>query len=250
MKVLILAAGYGTRMYSLVKDTPKALLEINNKPLLNYIFDRIGGIKGLNEVVLVTNDKFYNAFDQWSKQQRSFRHPITIINDETKTNEDRLGSIGDIDFVLKHTTIEEDLLVIGSDNLFDYNIDDYVRFARERSPSVTVGLYDIRDRNEATKFGVVELGEGGKITSFAEKPKIPQSSLIAMCFYYLPQDSLGLIGDYLLELNKPDKAGDYISWLCRKHDVYGFQFAGTWYDIGSVEAYKEAQEKFRSFKHQ
>ena len=244
MKVLILAAGYGTRLYALGKDTPKALLEINKKPLLGYIFDRVGNIEGLNEVLLVTNDKFNDAFGLWSKCQGAFRHPITIINDKTKTPEDRLGSIGDIDFVLKCAKVDDDLLVIGSDNLFDFNIEDYVRFARERAPSVTVGLYDIHDRKEATKFGVVELGKGGKIASFEEKPQTPKSSLVAMCFYYLPENSLGLIGKYLLESKKADKAGDYISWLCRKKDVYGFKFTGKWYDIGSVEAYHEAQKNF------
>lgn len=244
MKVLILAAGYGTRLYALGKDTPKALLEINKKPLLGHIFDRIENIEGLNEVLLVTNDKFYSSFAQWSKQQGSFRHPITIINDKTTTPEDRLGSIGDIDFVLKHAKVNDDLLVIGSDNLFNFNIEDYVRFAGKRAPSATVGLYDIHDRGEATKFGVVELGNGGKIVSFEEKPQAPKSSLVAMCFYYLPEKSLGLIGQYLLESNKADKAGDYIAWLCRKQDVYGFKFTGKWYDIGSVEAYHEAQKNF------
>src|SRR3989338_1064542 len=244
MKALILAAGYGTRLYALVRDTPKALLEINKKPLLGHIFDRVENIAGLNEVLLVTNDKFYAAFGRWAKGQKSFRHPITIINDKTKTPEDRLGSIGDIDFVLKHAKVEDDLLVIGSDNLFDFNIEEYVRFARGGAPAVTVGLYDIHDRAEATKFGVVELGQGGKIISFEEKPQAPKSSLVAMCFYHLPEKSLGLIGQYLLESNKADKAGDYISWLCRKKDVYGFQFTGKWYDIGSVEAYHEAQKNF------
>lgn len=245
MKVLILAAGYGTRLYPLIKDTPKALLEINNKSLLNYIFDRIGKIDGLNEVILVTNDKFYLAFDQWAKRQIEFSQPITIVNDKTKTPEDRLGSIGDIDFVLKHTTVDDDMLVIGSDNLFDYNIDEYIQFAQEKTSSITVGLYDINDLIEASKFGVVTLGDNGKIESFEEKPAQPKSSLVAMCFYYLPKNSLGLIGKYLLESNKSDKAGDYICWLCRNSNVYGFQFTGKWYDIGSVEAYKEAQEKFK-----
>ena len=245
MKVLILAAGYGTRLYPLVKDTPKALLEINNKSLLDYIFDRIKNIEGLNEVFLVTNDKFASAFEQWSKHQKSISCPITIVNDGTKTPEDRLGSIGDIDFVLKHAKVGDDLLVIGSDNIFDFNIDDYVRFARERAPSITVGLYDIGDKSGATQFGVVELGEGGKIASFEEKPEHPKSSLVAMCFYYLPARSLGLIGEYLSQSQKSDKAGDYISWLCGKNNVYGFNFAGKWYDIGSIEAYKEAQEKFK-----
>ena len=76
MKVLILAAGYGTRLYPLVKDTPKALLEINEKPLINYILDRISNLNGLNEVIIVTNDKFYSIFKEWAHKQKGFPFPI------------------------------------------------------------------------------------------------------------------------------------------------------------------------------
>jgi len=226
MKVLILAAGYGTRMYPLVKDTPKALLEINNKPLINYILDRIGSIKGLNEVIIVTNDKFYKAFEEWACQQSAFSHPITVVNDNTSTPDDRLGSIGDIDYVFKQINLDDDVLVIGSDNLFDYNINEYVQFSSDKSPSITVGLYDIGNMEEAKKFGVVSIAKDGKVESFEEKPEQPKSSLVAMCFYYLPKKSLGLIGQYLIESNKSDKAGDFICWQYQKKDVYGFKFPG------------------------
>jgi glucose-1-phosphate thymidylyltransferase len=245
MKVLILAAGYGTRLYALVKDTPKALLEINGRPLVNYILDKVKGIKGLNEVVLVTNNKFYEIFREWAGRQTGFKCPIRIVNDGTTTPEGRLGSIGDIEFALKEARITDDVLVVGGDNLFDYNILDYIAFAREKAPSVSLGLYDIGNLKEATKFGVVGLDKNAKVISFQEKPQKPPSTLVAMCFYYLPKSSLGLIHDYLIESTKSDTAGDYIRWLYQKHDVYGFKFTGKWYDIGSIEAYQEAQEKFR-----
>ena len=245
MKALILAAGYGTRLYSLVKNTPKALLEINKRPLIDYILDRIKDISGLDELILVTNDKFDSIFQGWAGQQEAFPYGIRIINDGTKTPEDRLGSIGDIEFALKEARINDDVLVIGGDNLFDYNITEYIEFAKTKSPSVSIGLYDVGDVKEATKFGIAGLDENARIVSFEEKPEEPQSTLVAMCFYYLPKNSLGLINDYLVESKKSDTAGDYIRWLYQKNNVYGFKFTGMWYDIGSVEAYKEAQEKFR-----
>jgi len=245
MKVLILAAGYGTRLYSLVKDTPKALLEIKGKPLVNYILERVGSLSGLNEVIVVTNDKFCSVFEDWAKRQEDFAHPIKIMNDGTKRPEDRLGSIGDIDFVLKQMAVEDDLLVVGGDNLFDYNLDDYIDFARSKSPSVTIGLYDIDNLDEAKKFGVVGLDNNKKIINFEEKPDNPKSTLVAMCFYYLPENSLGFIESYLVESKKSDTAGDYIRWLCQEKEVYGFQFTGKWYDIGSVESYREAQDNFK-----
>ena len=244
MKALILVAGYGTRLYSLVKNTPKALLEINKRPLIDYILDRIKDISGIDELILVTNDKFCSVFQEWADQQKAFPYGIRIINDGTKTSEDRLGSIGDIEFAFKAAQINDDVLVIGGDNLFDYNIAEYIEFAKAKSPSVSIGLYDVGDLKEATKFGVAGLDDNAKIVSFEEKPEEPRSTLVAMCFYYLPKNSLGLINDYLVESKKSDTTGDYIRWLCQKNDVYGFTFTGKWYDIGSVEAYKEAQEKF------
>lgn len=245
MKVLILAAGYGTRLHSLVKDTPKALLEINGEPLIHYILDKIGSLSGLNEIIVVTNDKFYAVFKDWAQTQKAYRCPITVVNDGTKTPEERLGSIGDIDFVLKKKHLEEDLLVVGGDNLFDYSLQAYVDFARSKSPSVTIGLYDIGNVKEAGRFGVVGLDGQNRVTSFEEKPLQPKSSLIAMCCYYLPQKSLRCVADYLVESGTSDTAGDYIRWLHQKNDVYGFKFCGKWYDIGSVETYKEAQKKFK-----
>ncbi len=245
MKALILAAGYGTRLYSISKDIPKPLLEINGKSLVNYLLDRIKNLEGLKEVIVVTNNKFYSVFLDWASNQ-DFFCPIKIINDGTNTPEDRLGSIGDINYVLTNEVIDDDLIVLGGDNLFDYDLDEYIAFSKKLHESVTIGLYDIEDLEEAKLFGVVAVDDNKKITSFEEKPAQPKSTLIAMCFYYLPQKTLSLVSDYLKEVKKSDTAGDYIRWLCSKNDVYGYKFSGKWYDIGSVEAYKEAQEKFRN----
>jgi glucose-1-phosphate thymidylyltransferase len=244
MKVLILAAGYGTRLYSLAKDRPKPLLKINNRPLVNYILDRIQDISGLDEAILVTNDKFHSIFEAWAEQQKGFGHKIRVINDGTTAPENRLGSIGDIRFSLKEARINDDILVIGGDNLFDYNILEYIDFARAKAPAVSIGIYDIGNFKEATKFGVVGIDDNAKVITFEEKPQKPKSTLVAMCFYYLPQKSLGLINQYLTETTKSDTAGDYIRWLHERSAVYGFKFTGKWYDIGSIESYTEAQEKF------
>ncbi len=243
MKALILAAGYGTRLKEITKDSPKPLLPINGKPLLNFILERIEGLEDLTEVLVVTNAKFYGHFTEWA-DNLDYPHSITIINDGTTSPDDRLGSIGDIEFVIKDQTLDEDLLVVGGDNLFDFNLKEYIAFARATPECVSIGTYDIEDIGQASKFGVLSLGKDGIITSFEEKPDNPRSSLVAMCFYYLPKSTLSLIETYLKETQKADRAGDYIHWLCEKSEVYGFTFTGKWYDIGSIEAYNEAQAKF------
>ena len=246
MKVLILAAGYGTRLYPLVKDTAKALLDISGKPIIDHIVEHLGVLSDIEEILVVTNNKFYRQIQSWSQRTVSRGVKVSVVNDGTQSNEDRLGSIGDINFVLKHADVIGDLLVIGGDNLFNFNIDQFVRFAQSKTKDVTIGVFDIKDKSQANKFGVVELGKDGRVVSFEEKPAQPKSSLIAMCFYYLPKKTLGLIADYLVQSGKSDRAGDYIIWLKSNHDVYGFQFSGKWYDIGSIESYHEAQQAFSS----
>ena len=243
MKVIILAAGYGTRLKAIAENTPKPLLAINHRPLINYILDRIKDLPDLEEVLVVTNNKFAAHFQQWSEDV-NFTYPIDIVNDKTNSPEDRLGSIGDIEYVIRTRNLDGDVLVVGGDNLFDYNLDQYIMFARTHPEAVTIGVYDIHDLEEAKLYGVVGVDDAGKVTSFQEKPQDPKSTLISMCFYYLPRQTLKLVGAYLAEVGKSDRAGDYIRWLQEKHEVYGFNFVGKWYDIGSVEAYREAQKKF------
>ena len=244
MTVLILAGGYGTRLAELGKNTPKPLLKIQNRYLLEYILEKIKPLKDVEKIVLVTNNKFYGIFQQWAKEQSGSACPISIVNDGTNTPEDRLGSIGDIDFVIRQENLQDDLLVVGGDNLFEGSLEFYVQFSIKKAPAVTIGVYDVRSLEDAKRFGVVGIDAHDRINLFEEKPVKPRSTLIAMCLYYLPKKSLGLIADYLVEFGKSDTAGDYIRWLCQKSDVYGFKFEGKWYDIGSIESYREAQNDF------
>ncbi len=244
VKVLVLAGGYGTRLQQIAKDVPKPLLPIRNRPLIDYILDKIQGLSGLQEVLVVTNNKFAQVFEKWATA-KGFSVPIKVINDGTNTPEERLGSMGDINFVIERESLNADVLVIGGDNLFDYALTEFLIFAQRQQENTTIGLYDVGEKTKAKIYGVVTLDAQGKLTSFEEKPAEPKSSLIGMCLYYYPQKSLGLVGQYLRETQKSDTAGDYIRWLYQKQPVYGFKFSGKWYDIGSVESYYDAEKNFK-----
>jgi len=243
MKALILAAGYGTRLASLIKDTPKPLIPINDRTLIDYIVLSLKNISSLTEIVVVTNNKFYANFQKWAQHYKDIK--IRIVNDGTDSPEQRLGSVGDINFVWKQEHEKDDWLIIGGDNLFDQNLEEFMRYALKKSPAMTIGVYDIHDKKAASKFGVIGLDSNHKVISFEEKPALPKYSLITMCLYYFPQETLSYLKEYLSESKALDAAGSYIQWLSIKKNVYGFQFNGKWYDIGSIESLKEAQENFR-----
>jgi glucose-1-phosphate thymidylyltransferase len=243
MKALILAAGYGTRLAAVVKDTPKPLILVNSKPLIDHIIFQLKAEPSLTEIVVVSNNKFYEQFQQWARTHKDIK--VRVVNDGTNTPEERLGSVGDIHFVWQHENELDDWLVIGGDNLFDQNPVEFMKFAHERSPAITIGVYDIHDKAAATKFGVIGLDPQKRVVSFEEKPAQPKYSLITMCFYYFPKSSIVYLSEYLSQSKALDAAGSYIQWLSQKKNVYGFQFSGKWYDIGSVESLYEAQKFFK-----
>ncbi len=244
MKALILAAGYATRLYPLTKEYPKPLLEVKGRPIIDYIVDKFKNIPVIDEIYVVTNSKFIRVFRRWAKALESPKK-ITLIDDLTKNNRDRLGAIGDIDFVIKKKGIKEDLLVIGGDNLFNGRLKGFLDFSRRHHGAPCIGLYRLKKRKDAGRYGVAKLNSRKAVISFIEKPKHPQSCLVAMCLYYMPKDSLGLIKEYMRNNKKQaDTTGGYIAWLKGRVDVYGYVFKGYWFDIGDYKYLNAAKEKF------
>ncbi len=244
MKALILAAGYATRLYPLTKEYPKPLLKIGSRPIIDYIIDKLSAIRDIDEVIVVTNSKFVSIFRNWAKGIRAAKE-ITLLDDLTRDQKDRLGAIGDMEFVIKQKGIRDDLLIVGGDNLFEEGLQEFLSFARAKAPSPVIGVWDIKNKKQATRYGVLRMDKESRVIEFEEKPKNPKSSLVAMCLYYFSQEKLGLIKEYLADKSgKPDATGFYIDWLRKKEKVYGFVFSGRWYDIGHHEFYEEANKTF------
>ncbi len=244
MKALILAAGYAVRLYPLTKAYPKPLLEVNKKPIIDYIVDKLEKLNEINEIIVVTNSKFISVFKEWAKGVKITKR-ISLVDDLTLSPKDKLGAIGDMAFSIKNKRIKEDLLVIGGDNLFDVDLNDFLSFARNKNSYTSMGVYDIKGLHQASKYGVIKIDNSNKIIDFKEKPENPRSTLVAMCLYYFPKAKLKLIKQYLdNKKHKSDAMGFYIDWLRKKDLVYGFVFDGKWYDIGDKSFYSKAMESF------
>jgi glucose-1-phosphate thymidylyltransferase len=243
MKGLILAAGYGTRLYPLTLDRPKPLVKVGGKTILERLLRKLEEIGSCDEVYIVTNDRFHDMLVRWVRD-RSFSVGLKVINDLTRSNEDRLGAIGDINLVLEKEKPKDDILIIAGDNLFEFGIEDFVNFSRDRG-KFSVALYDVKDRKRAQRYGIVLLDSNNKVSEFQEKPSEPKSTLASTGIYYMPESILPMMKEYMKTDLVKDAPGNFVKWVSENDGVYGYVFTEGWYDIGDKVSLEKADIEYR-----
>ena len=242
MKAIVLAAGYATRLYPLTKTAAKPLLPVGGRPMIDHLLDRIRGVEEVDAVHVVTNHKFADAFTDWASTR-----DVIVHDDGTTSEDDRLGAIGDIAFVLDHAGLDhDDLLVIAGDNLFDYSLADYVHWWEGKGEASAVVLYDVGDLELVKQYSNVDVDDDERLISFVEKPEHPATTLVATASYLYHRAHVPLVRRYLDEGNPPDHPGRLIAWLVPRAPVYGYSAGGDWRDIGDAGQLLEADNRFRA----
>ena len=242
MDCILLAAGYATRLYPLTKDRPKALLSFGKKTILDLVVDKVAEIEEIDNVYIVTNHKFARNFCDWCDGY-SGRLKISVLDDGTIDNDNRLGAIGDMNFVIKQKNIKNDIFVLASDNIFRFSLKDMIKLFYS-SGCDTISAHYIENLEELKSMGVLKLDEENFVTEFTEKPDNPQSHYGVPPFYVYRKETLELVDRYLEEGNNPDAPGNFVPWLITKTKVKAFTFDEMIMDIGTPKAYEEAQQIF------
>lgn len=242
MKVIILAAGYAKRLYPLTENQPKPLLPVGDRSILDHLIDKVRSLKGVSQIYIVTNAKFYSHFSDWLKKYPGLS--CKIINDGTMDNETRLGAIGDIRYVLFKEKIEDDVLILAGDNLFDSGLAHFIDHFQRRGTSV--GCFELGDLKKASSYGVLQLDSTGRVLKFLEKPAHPPSSLISTGIYGYTLQDLLKIESYLSEGGNPDAPGHFLEWLSKRKEVFGYIIEGRWFDIGDLESYRQADDIYHA----
>lgn len=243
MKCILLCAGYATRLFPLTENFPKALLEIGGRPLLDYTLDEINSIDKIDEIYLVTNTKYAQHFKDWAAKKIDSKK-ITIFDDGTTSNDNRLGAIGDIKFVIDQAKIDDDMLVIAGDNLFTFKLNDFIKFQEEKGGSAVCVKEETVEKLRG--LGVVQVNDEMKIIDFEEKPEMPKSSLGAYAEYIYPRETLATFDRYIAEGNNIDAPGRFVSYLYNIEDVSAYKFEGECYDVGTFAALDEVNEIFNN----
>ncbi len=241
MEAVILAGGFATRLHPLTLDRAKPLLEVAGRPAVEHILERLFPLveKGLTRIVVVSSEKF--AEDFRFTLTGPYPIPVEICSNGTMKPDEKLGAIGDIHFGAKHVTPGVPFFVLAGDNLFDFSLEEVQRAYEEKS---LVVLHRVKTLEEVKPYNNLRLDGTGRILTFFEKPEKPFSKIFATCIYLFPPHVLNRLEEYLAEGRDPDKAGDFIRWLSQHESVQTVVGNGTWFDIGSVEALKQAEEYF------
>ncbi len=246
MKVIILGAGYATRLYPLTLNQPKPLLPVAGKPMIEYVLDNIEPMGGIDRVYVVTNEKFAGHFQKWADQSKS-KLNFTIVNDHSTDDTNKLGAIGDMHLVITREKIEDDIIVVAGDNLFSQSVEDFGKYCRKVNAPV-LAVYDVGNLEEIKKYNAITMDAESRITFFEEKPKNPTSTVTGIALYYYPKSSIPLIKQYIAEGNNPDQPGRLVQWLYTRTPVYTWRVPGLWFDIGSKESLDEANDIFAKLK--
>jgi glucose-1-phosphate thymidylyltransferase len=242
MKAVVLAGGYARRMWPLTKERPKHLLHIAGRPMLDYVMASLEAVPAVEEIFVSTNMRFQDQFRDYLDGLSTGKR-IRLFVEDTFSEEEKLGSVGALGYLIRENRLDDELLVIGGDNIFSFQMPDFIEYFHAKGAN-TIALYDVGRKEKARLYGVVDVDRECRIVGFQEKPSDPQSTLISTACYAFTRRGARNVLRYLDEGNDPDKMGYFIEWLYRHDDVYGYVFSGVWFDIGSIDSYRAADEYF------
>ena len=240
MKCLFLAAGYATRLYPLTENFPKPLLKVGSKNILEHLLDDLTTTNEIDRFYVVTNATFAPIFQEWASTRPE---NIDVVDDGTSTNETRLGAVRDIIFALESRQIDDDLFVLAGDNLLDFSLTDFLKYAKEKGASCGMRYYE-PDIAKLRKAGVAEIGDDDRILAMTEKPQEPKSHWCTPPFYFYRREDLKLVKSSVDAGCGVDAPGSLLAWLATQVPVYAYLAPGARHDIGDLESYKIAQKLF------
>lgn len=242
MKNIVIAAGYATRLGELTKIFPKPLLKIGNSTILGRMLDDIDMIPEIDEHIIITNHKFAPIFDEWVAGLH-YTKPITVMDDGTETNETRLGAVCDLLFAMEKLDIDEDMLVVAADNILEFSFKEFVDFAYEKQTSCIM-CHEQPSIEKLKRTGVIVVDEQWKVLEMAEKPQEPKTHWAVPPFYIYLKKDLNLVRHSVENGCGKDAPGNLAHYMVEHTVIHAWQMSAGRFDIGSLDTYYEAVEKY------
>lgn len=239
MTCIILAAGYATRMHPLTLNFPKPLLEVGGKKIIDWLLDDIQSA-GVERTIVISNHKFFNQFKEWADTKNN----VTVLDDGSTDNDNRLGAVKDIEFAIDKENIDDDLIILAGDNVLDFSFKGFIDYAKEKN-TTCIMRHEQKDISKQRKTGVITIDNDDKVTSMEEKPEMPRSNWAVPPFYYYTKEDAKLIKEGIKDGCGTDAPGSFISWLVKKRPVHAYLMKGNRYDVGSIEGYEKIKTEYK-----
>lgn len=243
MKNIVIAAGYATRLYPLTENYPKPLLKVGDRNILERMLDDVDTLPEIDGHIIVTNHKFAPIFEEWARTV-SYTNPITIIDDGTESNETRLGAVRDLLLALEKCAVDDDIMVLAADNILEFSLRGFVDFFNEKGTSVIM-CHREPELRRLQRTGVIAVDSDMKVLEMQEKPKVPVSNLAVPPFYIYSKADLPLIRECVSNGCGYDAPGNLAHYLAEASTLHAWPMPAGRFDIGSLDSYREAQERFK-----
>lgn len=242
MKNIVIAAGYATRLYPLTENFPKPLLKVGSRNILERMLDDIDALPEIDAHIIVTNHRFAPIFEEWLAGT-SYTKPVTIIDDGTETNETRLGAVRDLLLAIERCKIDDDIMVVAADNILEFSMRGFVDYFKEKATSVIMCHHE-PELKKLQRTGVIAVDGDMKVLEMQEKPENPVSNWAVPPFYIYSKADLPLIVDCMNHGCGFDAPGNLAHYLADASTLHAWPMTAGRFDIGSLDSYKEAQERF------
>jgi mannose-1-phosphate guanylyltransferase len=229
MKAFLLAAGRGIRLQPLTFHTPKCLVPVNSKPLIEYWFDLLE-LYGINDVLINTSHLAGKVTDYVKNNSRALEIRLTYENH-------LLGSGGTIKRNWDFVEGEDLFFILYADNLTNINLQDMLNFHVDHKKDFTLALFKVTNPHEC---GIVAIDSHSSVISFTEKPERSDSDL-AFAGIMLCGQSLK---DYFPDKVVFDLGYDVLPKLVG--NTAGYIIKDYLLDVGTIGKLKKAEEDVRN----
>ena len=229
MKAVIIAGGLGTRLRPLTNNTPKPMLPIGEKPILEHLVNwtKKGGIKSVILCVSYLKESIEDYFGDGEKFGVKIEYAIS---------KKQLATAGQLKTAEKF--IDDDFVCMYGDSIFNFSLRSMIKQHSIKKSFVTMSL---NEHKTTLPYGVIETSKNGKVVNWNEKPEI-KANINMGCYIMNPQVF------NLIPKNKPYGMDDVIKKAMKKKVVNSFITKKGFTDIGNTESYKQACEEYEKNK--
>lgn len=242
MKNIVIAAGYATRLYPLTENFPKPLLKVGSRNILERMLDDIDPIPGIDSHIIVTNHRFAPVFEEWLATV-SYTKPVTIIDDGTTSNDNRLGAVRDLLLAIDRCDVDDDIMVLAADNILEFSLRGFIDYFHEKGTSVIMCHHE-PELKRLQRTGVIAVDDNMRVLEMQEKPENPVSNWAVPPFYIYSRADLPLIRNCMNHGCGFDAPGNLAHYLAEATTLHACPMPAGRFDIGSLDSYEEAQKRF------